>query len=193
MVSVSKCCQHPPKLVLHSLTQLFADLLWRRWTRSLWRSGKIHLNLKDIHIIFFNLQTEVWQWRSNPANRIGRYSGNSTCQGQGIALNSLHPTSVLLILLHWHTFPAVRGDGGAGQRQRRVHLRVHCQRSFHRQPAQEESIQEANGPGGEDENWLSSFLYQCQYPQPVDEHDPRKIGDMFQYCEDGSKTLYYHL
>ena len=46
MVSVSKCCQHPPKLVLHSLTQLFADLLWRRWTRSLWRSGKIHLNIK---------------------------------------------------------------------------------------------------------------------------------------------------
>ena len=29
--------------------------------------------------------------------------------------------------------------------------------------------------------------------QAVEEHDPRKIQDMFQYCEDGSKTLYYHL
>ena len=109
-------------------------------------------------------------------------------------MNSLHPTSVLLILLHRHISPAVRGDGGAGQRERRVHLRVHRQRGFHRQPAQEESIQEANGPGGGDEIWfLVLYLYQCQYSQPVDEHDPRKIGDMFQYCEDGSKTLYYHL
>ena len=51
----------------------------------------------------------------------------------------------------------MRGDGGAGQRERRVHLRVHRQRGFHRQPAEEESIQEANGPGEDDENWILVF------------------------------------
>merc|ERR1712142_955668 len=42
-------------------------------------------------------------------------------------------------------------------------------------------------------NPLKKRAFRRPMDQPVDEHDPRKIGDMFQYCEDGSKTLYYHL
>ena len=40
---------------------------------------------------------------------------------------------------------------------------------------------------------LPGLVMHWLFFQPVDEHDPRKISDMFQYCEDGSKTLYYHL
>merc|ERR1711962_1222057 len=42
-------------------------------------------------------------------------------------------------------------------------------------------------------NPLKKRAFRRPMDQPVDEHDPRKIGDMFQYCEGGSKTLYYHL
>jgi hypothetical protein len=42
-------------------------------------------------------------------------------------------------------------------------------------------------------NPLKKRAFRRPMDQPVDEHDPRKISDMFQYCEDGSKTLYYHL
>ena len=138
------------------LTQLLADLLWRRWTRFLWRSGKILFNIKR-HSHHFLQSSD-----RSLAMTI------ESCKLHWTALRelhmprprySLHPISVLLIPLHWHTFSAVRGDGGARQRERRVHLRVHRQRGFHRQPAEEESIQEANGPGGDHENCLLlSFL-----------------------------------
>jgi len=42
-------------------------------------------------------------------------------------------------------------------------------------------------------NPLKKRAFRRPMDQPVDDHDPRKISDMFQYCEDGSKTLYYHL
>jgi len=42
-------------------------------------------------------------------------------------------------------------------------------------------------------NPLKKRSFRRPMDQAVDEHDPRRINDMFQYCEDGTKTLYYHL
>ena len=29
--------------------------------------------------------------------------------------------------------------------------------------------------------------------QPIVDEDPRKVTELFKHCEDGTKTLYYHL
>jgi len=42
-------------------------------------------------------------------------------------------------------------------------------------------------------NPLKKRAFRRPMDQPIEEHDQRRISEMFQYCEDGSKTLYYHL
>jgi len=42
-------------------------------------------------------------------------------------------------------------------------------------------------------NPLKKRSFRRPMDQAVDELDPRKIADLFQYCEDGSNTLYYNL
>lgn len=43
------------------------------------------------------------------------------------------------------------------------------------------------------QNPLKKRAYRRPMDQPIEEHDPRRVSDLFQFCEDGSKTLYYHL
>ena len=39
------------------------------------------------------------------------------------------------------------------------------------------------------------FTFFCRRPmeQPIVDEDPRKVTELFKHCEDGTKTLYYHL
>ena len=50
-----------------------------------------------------------------------------------------------ITILHGRHRSAVRSDGGSGQRERSVHFRVYRQRGVHRQPTQEEGVQETHG------------------------------------------------
>ena len=52
-----------------------------------------------------------------------------------------------ITILHGRHRSAVRSDGGSGQRERSVHFRVYRQRGVHRQPTQEEGVQETHGSG----------------------------------------------
>ena len=42
-------------------------------------------------------------------------------------------------------------------------------------------------------NPLKKRAFRRPMEQPVVDEDPRKVTELFMHCEDGTKTLYYHL
>ena len=87
---------------------------------------------------------------------------------------------------------AVRGHGGA-QLGQREHLRVHQLHGGHCQPPEEEVLQ-VRVEYFESIYWVIQILnFRRPMEQPVVDEDPRKSLELFKHCEDGTKTLYYHL
>jgi len=42
-------------------------------------------------------------------------------------------------------------------------------------------------------NPLKKRCFRRPMEAPIADADPRKVKEMFRFCEDGTKTLYYHL
>ena len=42
-------------------------------------------------------------------------------------------------------------------------------------------------------NPLKKRAFRRPMEQPVVDEDPRKVTELFQHCEDGTRTLYYNL
>jgi len=55
------------------------------------------------------------------------------------------------------------------------------------------SIYECISSEGATANPLKRRSFRRPMEQPVVEEDPRRVGDLFRHCEDGTKTLYYHI
>ena len=129
-----------------------ADSLWRKWTRFLWPSG-------IYTVIKYFTHSPRPRPKSGNDERILQIALDGT---QGIAhakakVSNAHwrgPTFemcgwkyCIIAILHGRHRSAVRSDGGSGQRERSVHFRVYRQRGVHRQPTQEEGVQETHGSG----------------------------------------------
>ena len=55
------------------------------------------------------------------------------------------------------------------------------------------SVYECISSEGPTANPLKRRSFRRPMELPVVAEDPRKVGELFAHCEDGTKTLYYHV